>query len=168
MNQISELDPLSVDSMDAAIRWHVHRLHEVYAACLDAADFDAWPDFFTDDCRYRVQSAENHARGLPHAPIYCEGKGMLRDRVSATRVMVYEPRRQRRFLSGLRILDTGPVIRSTVNIMLTEAMIDRDPVLALTGCYIDEMVVDQGTLRFRDRLCVYDNYRVMQNLIFPI
>lgn len=150
------------------LHWRVERLYDRYSACLDAGRFDEWPDFFTDDARYRVQSLENHERGLPHAPIYCDGKGMLRDRVSATRVMVYEPRRQRRFVSGLQVEQHGTTIRATAKFMLTETMIDRDPVLALTGCYTDEIVSEGGLLRFRDRLCLYDNYRIIQNLIFPI
>lgn len=143
-------------------------LHNRYAACLDDGDFGSWPEMFTDDGRYRVQSAENHEKGLLHAPIYCDGKGMMRDRVSATEVMVYEKRRQRRFVSAIRILEAGDVIRSTANVMLTECFIDRDPVLALTGVFIDEIVEQSGELRFRDRLCVYDNYRVVQNLMFPV
>lgn len=150
------------------LHWRVQQLYDRYSACLDAGNFELWPEFFTDDARYRIQSAETHERGLLHAPIYCDGKGMLLDRVSATKVMVYEPRRQRRFVSGLQVTQHGSAIRSRSNFMLTEAMIDRDPVLAMTGSYIDEIVSDDGVLRFRDRLCVYDNYRIVQNLIFPV
>ena len=148
---------------------HLRALYDAYSACLDAGDFDRWPEFFTDDCRYRVMSAENHEDGLLHAPIYCDSKGMLLDRVSATRVMVYEHRRQRRFVTGLRVTgQESGIIRATANILLTEAMIDRDPVLAFTGRFIDEIVETDAGLRFRDRLCLYDNYRIVQNLMFPV
>lgn len=151
------------------LQYRLQRLYDDYSACLDAGEFDRWPDFFTDDCRYRVQSAENAEAGLPHAAIYCDGKGMLRDRVSATRVMVYERRRQRRFISGLKVIgEEAGVIRSTAIVLLTEAMIDRDPVLAMTGYFADEIVTIGEQLRFRDRLCVYDNYRIVQNLMFPV
>jgi len=146
----------------------IRRLNDHYCGCLDDRDFDRWPDFFVDDCLYLVQSHENHTRGLPHADIYCAGKGMLRDRVSATGVMVYEARQQRRFTSALRVLDTGPNPRAVTNFMLTEAMIDRDPVLALTGRFDDEFAWVDGRLLLRRRICVYDNYRIVQNLIFPV
>jgi hypothetical protein len=48
-------------------------------------------------------------------------------------------------------------------------MLDRDPILALTGRYIDAIEHrGQGDYRIQDRLCVYDNHRIVQNLIFPI
>ena len=156
------------DERDLVLRQRLRHLYVDYAACLDAGEFELWPDFFTEDGCYRVQSAENYEQSLLHAAIYCEGKGMIRDRVSATRVMVYEKRRQRRFVTNLRVLERGGTIRATANLMLTEAMIDRDPVLALTGRYIDEIVEEGGKLLLRDRLCVYDNYRVVQNLMFPL
>jgi hypothetical protein len=52
--------------------------------------------------------------------------------------------------------------------MLTEAMLDRDPVLAMTGQVIDRFRLEGETLRLEDRLCVYDNYRIVQNLIIPV
>lgn len=153
---------------ELVLKARIRDLYEEYCACLDEQSFERWPEFFTEDCVYKVQSAENYEQGLPHATIYCDNRGMLLDRVSATDVLVYEPRRQRRFLSNLRIQEAGEVIRSSASVMLTEAMIDRDPVLALTGRYIDEIVTANGQLRFRQRLCIYDNYRIFQNLIFPL
>ena len=146
----------------------VRDLYEDYCATLDDGDLQAWPDFFTDDCLYRVQSAENHDLGLAHAPIYCRGKGMLLDRVSASGVMVYEARRQRRFVTNVRISATEPLIRASASFLLTEAMLDRDPVLAMTGRYIDAIRIEDGRLKLHDRLCVYDNYRIIQNLIHPL
>ena len=146
----------------------LREFYEDYAACLDEKDFDRWPEFFTEDARYRVQSVENYDRGLLHAPMYCEGKGMLKDRVSATRVLVYEPRRQRRAVFNVRLLEEGAVIRSQASFIMIEQMLDRDPVLALTGRYIDEIVRTDAGFLFRDRTAVYDNYRIIQNLTFPI
>ena len=142
--------------------------YEDYAGCLDDGDFDRWPEFFTDTARYRVQSAENYERGLLHAPMYCEGKGMLKDRVSATRVLVYEPRRQRRAVFNVRLLSDTDVIRSQASFLLIEQMLDRDPVLALSGRYIDELVRTDEGLLISDRTAVYDNYRIIQNLMFPV
>lgn len=146
----------------------LREFYEDYAACLDDAEFDRWPEFFTENARYRVQSAENYERGLLHAPMYCEGKGMLRDRVSATRVLVYEPRRQRRAVFNVRLLSETDVIRSQASFMLIEQMLDRDPVLALTGRYVDEIVRNGESFLLRDRTVVYDNYRILQNLMFPV
>jgi Ring hydroxylating beta subunit len=38
-------------------------LYADYAAVLDAADWQRWPEFFTADCRYRIQPRENFDQG---------------------------------------------------------------------------------------------------------
>jgi 3-phenylpropionate/cinnamic acid dioxygenase small subunit len=95
---------------------------------------------------------------------------MLLDRVSATSVLVYEERRQRRMVYNLRVTsDLDGVIHSQASFTLVEHMIDRDPILALAGRYIDVVKHKGGDgYRIQDRLCVYDNYRIVQNLMFPI
>lgn len=168
MMMLDDAAPNALASKDLRLKAAVRDLYENYCATLDDADLEAWPEFFTEDATYRVQSAENYDQGLTHAPIFCRGKGMLLDRVSALGVMVYEARRQRRFVSNVRVSEAGPLIRASASFLLTEAMLDRDPVLAMTGRYIDTIRIEDGRLMLHDRLCVYDNYRIIQNLIFPL
>jgi salicylate 5-hydroxylase small subunit len=51
----------------AEVRMAVAELNADYAACLDDRRFDEWPEYFTDECVYRLQPRENHDRGLPLA-----------------------------------------------------------------------------------------------------
>ncbi len=151
------------------MRGRLRDFHDDYAATLDRGDLDAWPDFFTAEARYRVMSAETYSQGLPHAPIYCEGRGMLLDRIAGTRVMVFEPRQQRRqFFNVQAERFEGERLEARASFLMTEAMMDRDPVLAMTGMVIDRFLVSEDRLLLEDRLCVYDNYRIVQNLIFPV
>ena len=69
----------------AALRARLRDFNDDYAACLDAVELERWPDFFVEDCRYRVLSRENHDAGLPLSLIYCDGRNMLKDRVTALR-----------------------------------------------------------------------------------
>ena len=55
----------------------VEALYYDYAAAIDE-EVERWPDLFSGDARYRVMSRENFDRNLPLAPIYCEGRGMIR------------------------------------------------------------------------------------------
>ncbi len=64
-------------------RWQVEEFHYEYAAGLERGEIEQWPDFFTDDALYRVIARDNEESGLPLGLIYCEGKGLLRDRASA-------------------------------------------------------------------------------------
>src|SRR4051812_14154008 len=93
-------------------RLEVEDLYTEYAACLDSDGLERWPDFFTEDCAYRITSAENHEAGLPLGLIYCSSRKMLADRISALReANIYEPQRYRHLISGIRIekRENGPL-----------------------------------------------------------
>jgi len=63
----------------------IQALHTDYVHCIDDDRLEEWPDFFTEAGRYRVITRENHELGLPVSLIYCDGRGMLADRISAMR-----------------------------------------------------------------------------------
>jgi salicylate 5-hydroxylase small subunit len=54
--------------MDAQVYAEICQLHAGYAAALSGGDWEAWPDFFTEDCLYRLIPRENHERGFPSPP----------------------------------------------------------------------------------------------------
>ena len=56
----------------------IARLYADYAQAVDSGDWDLWPEFFTDDCIYRLIPRENHERGFPLATLFFESKGMLK------------------------------------------------------------------------------------------
>lgn len=60
-----------------------------YTGAVDNGDWDRWPEFFTEDCLYRVQPRENHERGLPLATLSLESKGMLKDRIYGIRETLF-------------------------------------------------------------------------------
>jgi anthranilate 1,2-dioxygenase small subunit len=151
---------------DLQLQSELRNFYEQYTACLDDCNFDRWLNFFTSDGNYRITSRENYARGLPLAAMSCVGK----DRVTAlVKVLVYEPRIWRRFVSSVRVDKVeGDVIHARANFLLFESMMDREPQLNMLGEYIDKIVrLDDGSYRFKDRSCVYDNYRIQTTLFAP-
>src|SRR5262252_5033690 len=92
--------------LDAIVRrWELDQLFTDYVHCLDADELDRWPDFFTEDCSYRITSAENYEAGLPLGLIYATSRNMLKDRVSALRqANIYEPQRYRHLVSSIKLL----------------------------------------------------------------
>src|SRR5919206_4374070 len=97
-----------MDLAEIARRLELQDLYTAYADCLDSDALERWPDFFTENCRYRITSAENHEAGRPLGLIYATSKNMLRDRVSALReANIYEPQRYRHIISGLQIEGDG-------------------------------------------------------------
>ncbi len=50
---------------EVARRLELADLYTDYADCLDSDAFERWPEFFTEDCAYRITSSENYEAGLP-------------------------------------------------------------------------------------------------------
>ena len=148
----------------------LRQLFDDYADTLDEQDLQAWPEYFTEDCLYQVISREGYLAGLLHATMHCDGLGMVKDRAQATQeCTVYEPRFLRHFMHGLKVVGRGPDSWETrCNFMVIESTSDDEPRVLLVGQYVDVVVDTPQGLKFRRRLCVYDNFRIYTSLVFPV
>lgn len=158
------------DVSAATLRAELRDLYEDYALCLDEGELEAWPDFFTEDCHYRVLSRENHDAGLPLGLIYCMNKNMLKDRVTALReTTMFEPRSLRHFISGVKVREQhADRVVAQANFAIMESLSDREPSLNMVGRYLDTWRQTDAGWRLASRDCVYDNYRVRTSLIIPV
>jgi anthranilate 1,2-dioxygenase small subunit len=147
----------------------VEALYYDYAAAIDD-EVERWPDLFTEDARYRVTSRENHDRGLPLAPIYCEGRGMILDRAMAVRqTTVYATRFMRHAITNVRVTESpGGDLEARANFAIYETFEDTISRLFAVGRYIDTIIRTGDTLLFRDKLCVLDSNVVIGSLIYPV
>jgi salicylate 5-hydroxylase small subunit len=145
-------------------------LYSDYAHTLDAGDFERWPAFFTDPCVYRLQSRENHERGLPLATLSFESRGMLVDRVfGVTQTIYHDPCYQRHVVAAPRVLALGDDgIRSQANYVVLRTKRDAMPDVLSTGRYLDHVVRTPEGLRFAERLVIFDNDLIPNSLIAPI
>lgn len=152
------------------LRLELEELYAAYAGALDDGDYLAWPEFFTDECSYKVISSENHGQGLPLAAILCESKGMLLDRVHAImETSMYEPRIMRHMVSGIRVLEAAADrVSARANFCILETLNDEPTQVFLSGEYRDELVRVGGQLRFRERLCIFDTNLVRNSIIVPV
>jgi salicylate 5-hydroxylase small subunit len=161
-----------IQPIDATLQHELERLYGRYAQVLDDGPLDAWPDLFTDECLYRVMPRDNHDQGLPLAIIRCESRAMLTDRVRAVReTIMHEPRYLRHQISNvLATLDPATsVIESTANYLVIEVLFDELPRMLSVGRYIDRVVrAADGTLRYQEKLCVYDSVLVPNTIVYPI
>jgi 3-phenylpropionate/cinnamic acid dioxygenase small subunit len=90
--------------MDIEQVLRVADLNTRYVDAIDSGRLEAWPEFFLDDARYRITTAENAEQDLPLSIIYASSRAMLRDRVKALReANVYEGQRYRHVL-GLPLI----------------------------------------------------------------
>ena len=47
----------------------LNQLYADYASAVDSGNWNLWPEFFTDDCVYKLQPRENFDRGFPLATL---------------------------------------------------------------------------------------------------
>ena len=153
-----------------ALRHQLRDLYDEVADLLDDDKVEGFPDYFVDDCLYRITSRENHDQGLPGAMMYCEGIAMLRDRILALReTQVYEPRSWRHFISGVRVLgDDGARVTARANFLVIEAMSDEEPRVFIVGRYLDVLERRGDRLLFREHIAVCDNHSIRRSLIIPV
>jgi 3-phenylpropionate/cinnamic acid dioxygenase small subunit len=141
-----------------------------YAACIDGDDLETWPEFFTENARYRVTTEFNHSRDLPIGIIDCRNRNMLHDRVAALRkANIYEPQRYRHILSSLRLidLDDETVVAETA-FMVVRTMIDGSQDLFVSGRYIDAIEIGGRVPLFADKLVVLDSDKIDTLLAIPL
>ena len=153
---------------------HVARLADLnarYADGIDADRLEAWPDFFLDDGRYRVTTAENVAQGLPLSLIYAASRAMLRDRVRALReANVYEAQRYRHVLGTPLIVtvETG-CLRARTSFMVARVMHTGETILFATGYYDDRVILDGADgARFAEKTVILDSRQIDTLLALPL
>ena len=159
---------LSLSARD--LRLALEELYADYTACLDEERLEEWPEFFTDPCLYKVVPRENFERGLPLAIWLCESKGYLLDRVTAIRkTAVYAPRYIRRLVSGIRVLGwTDALLEVRANYLALETLQGELTRVFNTGQYRDKLAVEDGRLKFREKICIFDSILVPNSLIYPL
>jgi anthranilate 1,2-dioxygenase small subunit len=151
-------------------RLELEQLYADYAHCLDADELERWPDFFTEDCFYRVTSIENYEAGLPLGLIYATSRNMVKDRVSALReANIYEPQRYRHLISSLRIVgETAGALDLEANFLVVRTMQDGDMTIFAAGHYVDRVVHDDDGWKFARKEVVLDSRQIDTLLAIPI
>ncbi|MGO4326710.1 nuclear transport factor 2 family protein [Cupriavidus sp. 2TAF22] len=145
-------------------------LYADYAAALDSNTWEAWPEFFTEDCVYKLQPRENHERGLPLATLSFESRGMLKDRIyGATETIFHDPYYQRHVVGMPRILKADAQrIESEANYAVFRTKPDGLSTVFNVGRYIDVIRLTGAGLKFESRLCVFDSEMIPNSIIYPI
>jgi 3-phenylpropionate/cinnamic acid dioxygenase small subunit len=158
------------NTVPVELRLEVEDLYAEYCAALDEGRYEDWAALFTEDCLYRIVPRDNHDRGLPLAIMHCESRGMLEDRVVAIReTSFYAPRMLRHIVSGIRVeLAEDGTISGQANYLVVQTLAEQPTTLFNAGRYLDAILRDDGRLRFKQRLCIFDSIVVPNSLIVPI
>ena len=151
-------------------RLELNALYAAYAHCLDNDELEDWPQFFTEDCGYRITSAENFEAGLPIGIVYATSRAMLVDRVMALRkANIYEPQRYRHLIGAIKIGDEeGGVLAVVANLIVVRIMQDGAMSLFAAGRYIDRLVHRDGGWKFAKKDVVLDSRQIDTLLAIPL
>jgi 3-phenylpropionate/cinnamic acid dioxygenase small subunit len=160
--------------MTADLLLAVQDLNARYAQAIDDNKLEAWPDFFIEQGRYRVTTAENVERGLPLGLIHATSRAMLRDRVRSLRdANVYEAQRYRHLL-GAPLIESASAgsgegeVHTQTSFMVARIMHTGETVLFATGRYQDRIVHDGDQLRFAEKLVILDSRLIDTLLAIPL
>jgi anthranilate 1,2-dioxygenase small subunit len=148
----------------------IEDLHARYVRCIDDDRLEAWPELFTDPCRYQITTRENVTRNLPLGLLECTSTGMLRDRVEALRrVNVYEPHTYSHHVSALEVTpreDGTFAARSNYLVVRTSG--EGEMVVFSAGVYADVIEIAGETARFRERIVFAESRRIDTLLVLPL
>jgi anthranilate 1,2-dioxygenase small subunit len=155
---------------EIARRLELEALYTDYAHCLDDDRLEAWPDFFVEDCYYRITSAENFEAGLPLGIVYLTSRAMLADRVMALRkANIYEPQRYRHLVSAIRIgAEDKSGLAVTANVLVIRTMQDGAMRVFAAGRYVDRVRRQDEGWRFSRKDVVLDSRQIDTLLAIPL
>lgn len=141
-----------------------------YTDALDDGRVDDWADFFTDDGNYQITTRENEEANYPVGIIYCEGRGMLLDRIKALKVAnIYESHVYCHINGQPTILsETNGLLTVRSNFVVYRTMYDGRVEVFATGKYLDVIRRNEAGLQFKERRAIVDSRRIDTLLVFPI
>jgi anthranilate 1,2-dioxygenase small subunit/terephthalate 1,2-dioxygenase oxygenase component beta subunit len=153
------------------VQLKVQELLARYIQAIDDDRLEAWPDFFTEQCRYLVTTAENVEQGLPLGLIYATSRAMLRDRVRSLReANVYEAQRYRHVIGPPLIEEAeGGSVRARTNFIVVRIMHTGETTIFASGQYDDRIVfTETGDARFAEKVVILDSRQVDTLLAIPL
>jgi anthranilate 1,2-dioxygenase small subunit len=141
-----------------------------YVRCIDSNELESWPHFFTDDCLYKVTTAENHKQGYEAGIIYADTKAMLVDRiVSLRQANIYEKQSYRHVLGLPTILRNGGAeAECETPFIVVRIMHDGQTDVFATGRYLDTYRLAGDALKFARKIVVCDSSRIDTLLAIPL
>ena len=148
----------------------INRVQNAYARCIDSGKLEGWPDFFEENCIYKITTADNFAQGLEAGVIFANSRGMLLDRVASLReANIYERHVYRHFLGQPWIVsEDANEAKSETSFFVARIMRDGTTDVYATGRYIDVYKLNGGAPKLKERIVVCDSSRFDTLLALPL
>ena len=146
------------------------QLYARYAQAVSSGEWELWPEFFTEECSYRLQPRENYDRGFPLATLSFESKGMLKDRVYGIReTLFHDPYYQRHVVGTPLVLKAeADRFECEANYAVFRTKLSELSSVFSVGRYIDVVVRTEQGLKFASRQVIYDSEMIPNSVIYPL
>ena len=156
--------------MDFRDYFDLAQLYADYSAAVSSGQWELWPEFFTDECSYRLQPRENFDRGFPLATLSFESKGMLKDRVYGIRETLFHDPYYQRNVVGTPLVRQweGDRCESEANYAVFRTKLSELSTVFNVGRYVDVVLRTPAGLKFKSRQVVYDSEMIPNSVIYPI
>jgi salicylate 5-hydroxylase small subunit len=148
----------------------LNQLYASYSSAVSSGQWDLWPEFFIDDCSYRIQPRENFERGFPLATLSFESKGMLKDRVYGIRETLFHDPYYQRNVTGTPLVRKAEAGRfeCEANYSVFRTKLSELSTVFNVGRYVDVVVRTEHGLKFASRLVIYDSEMIPNSIIYPL
>tara|TARA_B100000475_G_C14820982_1_gene240589 strand:- start:42 stop:560 length:519 start_codon:yes stop_codon:yes gene_type:complete len=147
----------------------IEKLIVDYAHDIDDDNLEAWPNYFTEDAIYQIIPRRSFEQDLPLGVLYCEGKGMMIDRIQALRTAnIFEPHTHCHLLSRPSVEETESVYTARTNFNVVRTMQDGGMEIYAVGKFLDKITFEGGKPLFQDRRVVLESHRVDILLVVPL
>jgi len=156
--------------MDFQDYFALTQLYADYASAVSSGQWELWPEFFTEECSYRLQPRENFDRGFPLATLSFESKGMLKDRVYGIKETLFHDPYYQRHVVGTPIVRKAERDRfhCEANYAVFRTKLSDASTVFNVGRYLDTVVRTPEGFRFASRQCIYDSEMIPNSIIYPI
>lgn len=153
----------------ADLRYHIEGLLTDYCHRIDDGDWDQWPKFFTEDGIYKIITRDNYDAGLPLGIMYCDGRGMMKDRMIALQTAnIFEPHTYCHTLSRPRLEMHGDTVKSRTNFTVIRTMQNGAMDVFAAGKYLDTVVTVDQRIMLQERIVVVESRRIDILLVAPL
>jgi anthranilate 1,2-dioxygenase small subunit len=154
----------------SATKTAIENLIIAYAHDIDDGQLDGWPGYFCEDGTYTILTRENLAAGLPMGIMYCQGRGMMSDRIKAMKeANIYEAHTYCHLLGRSQITETSNgSYQARTNFSIIRTMQDGASAMFAVGKYLDVIEMQDGQPLFKARRVVLESRRVDILLVYPL
>ena len=152
------------------LQHHVELLQNRYVECIDDDRLEEWPEFFVDDCVYKLISRENYDRALPASTMFCDSKGMLTDRIISLRnANIYAEHHYRHILSNIIVKSVEQnMVSVQSNYLVMQTRTDGATHIYNAGKYLDKMELVGKEFKFKEKMAIFDTHQIQSLLVTPI